>query len=207
MFPRPKVGPRSEVMTVTLATETLESGAGRTLRRAALWITAALGCALAAGTALAETPAGLTRFAGTYTYANTRDHGVAIVEKASEAALAELNMVMRLLAKKAMADRFAINILIETPPGKVGMKTGSLQKVTSELNKPVDVKSEDGKQTGKVTFKFEGGKLISSLTGDDGSVTSTFTLSADGKTLQRDVHVVSKRMKKPVSYRLVYKRK
>jgi hypothetical protein len=178
-------------------------------RLRALWIAATLGAGLvlAAGSAVAETPAGLPRYAGQYVYSNTREHGIAIVEKASEAALAELNMVMRLLAKKAMADRFAFNILIEVPAGKVGMKVGTLDKVTAELNKPTKVTSQDGKQTGMVTYKFEGGKLLTSLTGDDGSITSTFTLSTDGKTLQRDVNVVSKRMKKPVSYRLIYKRK
>jgi len=177
------------------------------LRLRALWIAATFGLLLAAGSALAETPAGLTRFAGQYTYSNTRDHGIAVVEKASEAALAELNMVMRLLAKKGMADRFAINILIEVTPGKVAMKVGSLDKFAAELNKPTKWTSQDGKQTGMVTYKFEGGKLISSVTGDEGSVTSTMTLSADGKTLQRDVHWMGKRLKKPVSYRLVYKRK
>lgn len=182
-------------------------GVGAVLRQRATWVVAVLGVLLAAGSALAETPAGLPRFAGSYVYSNSKDHGIAIVEKASEAALADLNMVMRLLAKKAMADRFALNILIEVPPGKVAMKVGSLDKFAAELNKPTQWKSQDGKQSGMVTYKFEGGKLITNVAGDDGGITSTFTLSEDGKTLQRDVHVTSKRMKKPVSYRLIYKRK
>jgi len=186
---------------------TMKWGVGAVLRQRATWVVAALGLLLAAGSALAETPAGLPRFAGNYAYSNTKDHGIAIVEKASEAALADLNMVMRLLAKKAMADRFAVNILIEVASGKVAMKVGSLEKFAAELNKPTQWKSQDGKQSGMVTYKFEGGKLITNLTGDDGGITSTMTLSEDGKTLQRDVHVTSKRMKKPVSYRLVYKRK
>ena len=166
-----------------------------------------LGLLLAAGSALAETPAGLPRYAGNYIYSGTRDQGVAIVEKAMEPALADLNMVMRLLAKKGIADRFAETILIEVPAGKVGMKVGTLPKATAELDKPTPVKSDDGKQSGTVTFKFDGSKLTSILAGDDGNITTVFTLSADGKTLQRDVHVTSKRMKKPVAYRLVYKRK
>jgi hypothetical protein len=171
------------------------------------WVALVLPLLLAAGSALAETPGGLPRYAGNYAYAGTRDQGVAIVEKAMEPALADLNMVMRMLAKKGIADRFAETILIEVPAGKVGMKVGTLDKVTGELDKPTTVKSEDGKQSGKVTFKFDGSKLTSILTGDDGTITTVFTLSADGKTLQRDVHVTSKRMKKPVAYRLIYKRK
>ena len=186
---------------------TTTNGRRAPLGRRAGWLALCVGLLLTAS-ALAETPAGLPRYAGSYTYAGSRDQGIELVEKAMEPVLAEMNMVMRLLAKKNIADRFAQNILIEVPASnKVGMKVGALPKATQELDKTSEVKSEDGKQTGKLTFKFDGSKLISTLAGDDGVITTTFTLSADGKSLSRNVHVTSKRLKKPFSYTLVYKRK
>ena len=187
------------------------NGTTHGLRSKAGWLAVSVGVLLTlvhVTSALAETPAGLPRFAGNYTYSGTREQGIAIVEKAMDPILSEMNMVMRLLAKKNIGDRFAQNILIEVPASnKVGMKVGALPKATQELDKTTDVKSEDGKQTGKLTFKFDGSKLTSTLAGDDGAITSTFTLSADGKALNRNVHVTSKRLKKPFSYTRVYKRK
>lgn len=157
--------------------------------------------------ARAEAPAGLEKFAGAFKYAGTRDQGMAIVEKAFDEALSDLNMVMRLMAKKAMAQRFAEHVAIEIAEEKVGIKIGDNEKVTVELGKTENVKSSDGKSSGKATHKFEAGKLTESLTGETGTITNVFSLSADGKSLTREVTVTGERLKKPVKYRLIYTRK
>ena len=76
---------------------------------------AALGRPIA--TASAEEPAGLAKLVGQYKYAGTRDEGIAIVEKAMDEALSDLNMVMRLLAKKAMAQHFSETVAIDGDAG------------------------------------------------------------------------------------------
>jgi hypothetical protein len=156
---------------------------------------------------LAETPPGLQKFAGNYKYSKDRDHGVAIVEKALDAALGDLNMVMKLLVKKTMSGRFAETVLIELSGGELGIKIGENEKATVGVGKTETVKSADGNPSGKVTHQFDGTKITETLTGDNGSITNVFQLSADGKTLQRDVNVVSPRLQKPLKYRLIYTRK
>jgi hypothetical protein len=155
----------------------------------------------------ADAPGGLDKFAGDYKYNGTKDQGMEIVEKAFDEALSDLNLVLRVMAKKAMAQRFAERIVIDVARDKVGIKIGENEKVSVGLGKTETVKSSDGKGSGKATHKFEGGKLIESLVGDTGTITNVFTLSGDGKTLTRDVTVSGERLKKPAKYRLVYVRK
>ncbi len=157
--------------------------------------------------ARADAPPGLDKFDGDFTYKGTKDQGMAIVEKAFDEALADLNIVMRTMAKKAMAQRFAERIGIDIDGEKVGIKIGDNEEVDVKLNKTETVKSADGKGSGKATHKFEGGKLIETLVGDTGTITNVFTLSADGKTLTREVTVSGERLKKPAKYKLVYVRK
>ncbi len=160
-----------------------------------------------AAPALADAPAGLEKYDGEYKYANTREHGVAIVEKALDAALADLNMVMKLLVKKSMSGRFAETVSIDVDGSEVGIKIGDNDKATARIGETENVKSKDGKQSGKLTHQFEGGKLTETLTGENGTIVNVLQLSADGKTLSRDVTVTSPRMKKPLKYKLVYNRK
>ena len=155
----------------------------------------------------ADAPAGLGKFAGDFKYNGTKEQGMSIVEKAFDEALSDLNMVMRLMAKKAMAQRFAENLAIDISGEKVGIKIGENDKVSVALGKTETVKSSDGKGSGKATHKFEAGKLIETLVADTGTITNVFTLSPDGKTLTRDVTVSGERLKKPAKYRLVYVRK
>jgi hypothetical protein len=158
--------------------------------------------------ALAEdTPPALAKMAGQYKYAGTREQGVAIVEKATEEALADLTMVLRLLIKKAMSSNFAETVLIETPPGKIGMKVGDLDKTTQAVGKTETVKTADGKREAKLTYAFDGSRIKATLVAEEMTIISFFTLGGDGKTLARDVTVMSKRISKPVKYRLMYTRK
>lgn len=158
-----------------------------------------------AGTVRADAPAGLAKFAGNYKYAGTRDQGIAVVDKAIDESLADLNMVMRLLVKRAIQDRFAETILIETPGDKIGIKVGDLDQVTLPIGKTERVTGKNGK-SGNVTHTFDGSKITETVAGDQGTITNVFELSPDGKTLHRSVTVTGERMKKPVKYRLDYAR-
>jgi hypothetical protein len=170
-------------------------------------LVAALAVAAVGSSARADD--GLTRYAGNYAYAGTKAQGEAVVDKALDEALAQLNVVMRTLIKKAIAarpgQRFIEAIHIETPEGKIGLKMGEFEAVTLAVNKPTEM-TRDGR-TGTVTHKFNGGKITQELDGKDGKVINVLTLSKDGKTLNRDVTITSPRLEKPIAYRLVYKRK
>jgi hypothetical protein len=106
-----------------------------------------------------------------------------------------------------MSGRFAETVLIEISGGELGIKIGENEKATVGVGKTETVKSVDGKQSGKVSHQFDGTKITETLTGENGTITNVFQLSADGKTLQRDVNVVSPRLQKPLKYRLIYTRK
>jgi hypothetical protein len=159
-----------------------------------------------ASAVLAETPAALAKYAGNYKYAGTREEGIAVIDKAVDRSMADSNMVVRLMVKHSIEQRFAETIVIETPPGKIGIKVGDLNKVTTEIGKGEQVKGEDGR-TGKVTHAFDGAKITETVVGDDGTIASVFELDADGKTLHRSVTVSGERLSKPLKYKLDYVRK
>jgi hypothetical protein len=159
-----------------------------------------------ASAALAETPPALLKYAGNYKYNGTREQGIEVIDKAVDKSMADVNMVMRLMIKRGIEKRFAETIAIEIPAGKIGIKVGDLKMVTTEIGKSEMVKGEDGK-TGKVTHTFDGAKITETVVGDDGTITSTYELDADGKTLHRSVTVNGSQMSKPLKYKLDYVRK
>jgi hypothetical protein len=162
-------------------------------------------CAAAPEVARAEHPPELKRFAGQYAYAGTKDEGQAIVDKAFDAALQKLNMVMRLVMKKALSQGFAETVVVELPGDKISVKVGDREPVPTEPGKPQTV-TRDGR-TGKLTQRLVGNKLEILIEGDDGSVRNVLELATDGKTLRRSVTVTSPKLDKPVSYALLYTKK
>lgn len=157
--------------------------------------------------ARADAAPGLEKFIGSYKYAGKRDEGVAIVEKALDHALGDLNMVMKALAKRGLSQRFAETIAIGGDAGKLSIKIGDNDPVSVGIGKSETVNSKDGKRSGKASHQFDGSKLIESIAGEDGTMKNVFSLSADGKTLTREAHITSKRMQNALEYRLLYTRK
>jgi hypothetical protein len=159
--------------------------------------------------ARAEKPATpLVQYAGEYRFAGTRAEGVAIIEKAMDDALSDLNTVMRLMAKKAMTQYFAEVIVIETPPGKLGLKVGDFEKITTELGKSKTVQNPGGMGTSEVMYGFDRGAIREVVKSSmDTTITTISRLSDDNKALLRDVTVQGSRLPKPIKYRLTYLRK
>lgn len=162
-------------------------------------------CIAAPQPARAEHPPELKRFAGQYAYAGKKEAGQEIVDKAFDAAMQKLNVVMRLVAKKALTQGFAETLAIELPGDKVSVRVGDREPVPTQPGKPQTV-TRDGR-SGKLTQRLVGAKLEVLLEGDDGSVRNVLELAADGKTLKRTVTVTSPRLDKPVTYALVYNKK
>jgi hypothetical protein len=150
----------------------------------------------------------LGKYAGNYQFKGKKEDGEKTVDKAVDEALADLSMVMRLMVKKAMDARktpFIETIAIETPPGKIAITMGDMDRVETKANQSETVK-RDGR-TGKVTHKFGAGKLTQIVEGENGVIQNVLTLTSDGKTLHRDVTITNERLKKPIKYRLTYARK
>lgn len=159
----------------------------------------------ASASALDQTPPELARYAGQYIFDGKPEEGVAIVENAIDKAMRDQNMVARALAKKVLASNFARAVLIDVPPGKIGLKVGELDKVTQAIGKTESVNGRDGK-AGRLTYRFEDGAIVSSWLGDDTTIYTVFTLAKDAKSLEREVKVTSGQFSKPLMYRLKYKR-
>src|SRR5262249_32802622 len=115
-------------------------------------------CAAFASSVLADAPAGLAKYGGSYKYAGSREDGIAGIDKAVDKAMADDNMVKRLLVKHWIEQKFAELIVIDLPPGKIGIKVGDGKTVTIEIGKTEEVKGEDGR-TGKITHSFDGSKI------------------------------------------------
>ena len=181
--------------------------AERTSRLARTALAAALGFCASAAIVRADVPPALAKYAGHYKYAGTRDQGVAIVDKALNRGLADVNMVIRFMIKKEFADHFVDTIIIETPAGKLGIKTGELPMATVEVGKTESMKSPDGKATFKITHQFDGNRVTQIASGELGTTTTVFELDSDGKTLHRSVTFKGERLDKPLKYKLDYTRK
>jgi hypothetical protein len=177
------------------------------LHRAMLTILAALTIGAVVPEARAETPASLARYAGAFSYAGTREQGLAVVDKAWDAALSDVNVFMRFIVKNAVKNQLIDKILIELPPGKIAVKLGDFEKVAAEIGKTENFKGADPKQSGKVTYEFDGAKITETFVGDQGTFTNILELTPDGRTLHRSVRIRNDRLPKPVQYQLDYVRK
>jgi hypothetical protein len=182
------------------------ASAGRARVGTVLAFAAALMLAASPVLTRAETPAALAKFAGNYAYAGSRHQGVAIVNSAIDAGMADLNAAVRLLIKKGFAEHFADVIVIKTPPGKIGIKTGELPEAITDIGKSQTFKNDEGKWL-KVTRTFDNGSLIETSVGEAGTSITVYQLSADWKVLHRNVAFRSDQMEKPVKYTLDYRRK
>lgn len=182
------------------------AGAGQARIRTVLAFAAVLLLAVSPLLTRAESPPTLANFAGNYTYAGTRDQGIAVVDAAIDEILADLNAEVRLMIKKGFAEYFADAIVIKAPPGKIGIKTGHLPESFTDPGKSETFKNAEGKWL-KVKRTFDNGKLIETAVGEAGTTVTVYELSADGKILHRNVAFRSDNLQKPVTYTLNYKRK
>lgn len=154
----------------------------------------------------AESPPTLANFAGNYAYVGTRDQGHAIVDAAIDKNLADQSSEVRLFVKKGFAEYFADAIVIKTPPGKIGIKTGALPESFTDPGKSQTFKNDQGKWL-KVKRQFDNGQLIETAVGETGTTVTVYELSADGKILHRNIAFRSDTLTKPITYTLDYKRK
>jgi hypothetical protein len=155
----------------------------------------------------AQSASPVARYAGEYKYSGTREQGMAIIDRALDYALSDLDMITRPLVKQAINQRFAEVIHIEVAGNKVGVKVGDYPLASCELDKTVPAKGNDGKPAGTVGHKLDGAALVETYLGEHGSLVNNFELSSDGKSLLRNVTVKGDQLKKTIRYKLQYVRK
>lgn len=160
----------------------------------------------APGAARAEHPPELVKFAGSYSFAGSDAEGMAIIDKAIEDAVSQMNKIKALVIQKLISGnkRFIRSIQIELPSDKIKIKLDELDVEA----KPGETKTVEGRGgSAEVTLRFRNGALEQVLKSDRGAFTSVYRLAQGGKVLERDVTVTDKWLDKPVRYRLVYKRR
>ena len=172
------------------------TGAGAAL----LWLT----CGVA--TAQADDVADLAKFAGNYQFAGSDDQGMAIIDKAIEEAVSQMNTVKALVVSKVLEanKHFIKQVKIDLPSGRIRIKLDELDLDA----KPGEPKSLDGAGgSAKLTVRLKGGKIEQVIESDRGAFTTLYGLEQGGAVLQRDITVTDKWLDKPVRYRLTYKRR
>jgi hypothetical protein len=200
---------RNEDLMTYSVSERARAGMRHARHRGSRWFVALAWLALAVGlsSVQAQSASPLARYAGDYKYAGTREQGMAIVDRALDYALSDLDMITRPLVKQAINQRFAEQIHIEVAGNKVGIKVGDYPLASCELDKTVPAKGNDGKPAGTVGHKLDGSALVETYLGEHGSIVNNFELSADGKSLLRNVTVKGDQLKKAIRYKLQYVRK
>lgn len=176
----------------------------RDVTAAVFWLAGALlASAVGAGRAQAEPSAELAKFAGSYQFAGTDEEGTAVIDKAIEEAVSQMNKVKALVVRKVLEanKRFIKQVKIDLPDNRIHIKLDDLES---------DTKLDEAKDIGsgaKLTVRFKGGKLEQVVASDRGAFTTVFQLVQGGQMLQRDITVTDKWLDKPVRYRLLYKRR
>lgn len=176
----------------------------RDVTAAVFWLVGVLvASVVGAGVAHAEPSAELVKFAGSYQFAGKDEEGLAVIDKAIEEAVSQMNKVKGLVVRKVLEanKRFIKQIKIDLPDNRIHIKLDDLES---------DTRLDEAKDVGngaKLTVRFKGGKLEQVLESDRGAFTTVFQLVQGGQMLQRDITVTDKWLDKPVRYRLMYKRR
>jgi hypothetical protein len=183
------------------------------LRLAAALLTASLVFASPARTEPESKPAEQAppahlRLAGAYVFAGgakETDAKDAAIDKATE----DMFFAIKGLARSKLREKTPVSasLGIVFGNGNVTVTGAALPSGTSPENgTPVAMKNSDGDPMKLSHRTTPDGKLVQSFVGENGSRTTTFVLSADGKTLVTYVSIDSGKLPKPVRYTLTYRR-
>ena len=162
----------------------------------------------AAPKADASPTAARDRFAGTFGFVGgdkQREALNAAIEKATDS----MFFATRGIARSRLRDKTQIRAVVGFSFGG-----GNITSTASDITPAVSPESgafgqyKSGSDTLKLSQKITGeGHLLQSFIAEDGSRTSTFVLSPDGKTLTVHIVLKSSKLPEPVQYTLTYQRK
>lgn len=142
---------------------------------------------------------------GHYVYVPERS---ASVEQAVEKTVAEVNFVLRPIARSRLnkTNQPYQNITLGITAGKASITTDKRAPIVAPTDgKPIKWRREDG-EVMDLSMQWQGKGLQETIAADDGKRVNLFELSPDGNELRMLVTVSSKRLPKPLVYTLVYQR-
>lgn len=146
-----------------------------------------------------------TSLNGTFTYdASASDN----INSAIDAAVRGMNFALRPIARGRLRKTNSPyqRIQISHNPQQVSVVTdGRTAIVSPATGTPVDWTREDGEKL-KVSTEWENGTLEQTFKAEDGQRVNAYSVSPDGRTMTMQVTVTSPRLKKPLTYKLVYRR-
>jgi hypothetical protein len=142
---------------------------------------------------------------GTFTYdAAASDN----INSAIDAAVRDMNFALRPIARGRLrkTNQPYKRLTISHTAQQVSVVTDDRRPIVSPANgTPVDWTREDGEKL-KVSTEWENGTLEQTFKAEDGQRVNAYTMSADGRTLNMNVTITSPRLKKPLTYKMVYRK-
>ncbi len=142
---------------------------------------------------------------GTFTYdAAASDN----LNQAIDAAVRDMNFALRPVARGRLrrTNQPYQRLRISHDAQQVSVVMDGRDAIVTPANgTPVDWTREDGEKL-KVSTEWENGTLEQTFRAEDGQRVNTYSVSGDGRTLTLQVTVTSPRLKKPLTYKLVYSR-
>jgi hypothetical protein len=142
---------------------------------------------------------------GTFTYdAAASDN----INSAIDAAVRDMNFAMRPIARGRLrkTNQPYQRVTISHNAQQVSVVTDGRRPIVSPANgTPVDWTREDGEKL-KVSTEWENGTLEQTFKAEDGQRVNAYMMSADGRTLTMNVTITSPRLKKPLTYKMIYRK-
>lgn len=142
---------------------------------------------------------------GTFTY----DSGASDnINSAIDAAVRDMNFALRPIARGRLrkTNQPYKRLTISHNAQQVSVVTDDRRPIVSPANgTPVDWTREDGEKL-KVSTEWENGTLEQTFKAEDGQRVNAYTMSADGRTLTMNVVITSPRLKKPLTYKMIYRK-
>lgn len=142
---------------------------------------------------------------GTFTYnAAASDN----LNTAIDAAVRDMNFAIRPVARGRLrkTNQPYQRVQISHNAQQVSVVTDGRAAIVSPANgTPVDWTREDGERL-KVSTEWENGVLEQTFKAEDGQRVNAYSISPDGRTMTMQVTVTSPRLRKPLTYKLVYNR-
>lgn len=142
---------------------------------------------------------------GTFTYDAAASENI---NAAIDAAVRDMNFAMRPVARGRLrkTNQPYQRVQISHNPQQVSVVTDGRAAIVSPANgSPIDWTREDGEKL-KVSTEWENGVLEQTFKAEDGQRVNAYSVSPDGRTMTMQVTVTSPRLKKPLTYKLVYNR-
>ncbi len=150
------------------------------------------------------------RFVGSYRYANTERHGRALIERAFEPAIEQLDLITRTVARRKMrrTNTLSKTINIGMPDGQISVeyvgeksfrftsRPGVTSKATAPNGNEIDL-----------TQRIVGQAIEQVFIGPKGTTRNRLTLSKNDRQLTYHSVIRGKQLTTPITIDLVYRRR